>query len=236
MSRLSRYRRKRRLIQFLIFIFGLAIFFTFVLTIGIDLLINLTLFISNKNNNPIIEDTYQSKNQLLLETPVSSDIPIATNTAELNFTIRATRDSILTVDVNGERTFEETIQTEDIPISILLKERENEIVVTSQDSANKKNAKTQVYTVTYMKNKPLLEITSPQDNSTHNSQDVFIEGKTDKQVVIHINNVPVIVTASQTFKHSVRLQEGENKIIVTATDQAGNIEEKVLTLRYEKPE
>lgn len=234
MSRLSRYKRRRLIIQFIIFLVGIIAVFVFLITIGIDLFVNLTLFISNKSSKPIPDTTFTDTKRILLETPTSSDIPTATNSSELNFTIRATRDSIITIDVNGDRVYKETVISDEIPTKVNLTKGKNSVTLESYLNQEPKTKKKQNYEVLFLTDKPSLEITNPQDNETFDTPNIYIEGKTDKLVLIEINSQPVIVTASQTFKHGVVLKEGDNNFTITATDQAGNIETKNLTLKYEK--
>ena len=59
-------------------------------------------------------------------------------------------------------------------------------------------------------------------------------GETDKETYIKVNDLPVVVDAQGVFQTMVKLKEGENKIAIIAQDVAGNSEEKILILTYEK--
>ena len=86
----------------------------------------------------------------------------------------------------------------------------------------------------YKSEKPKLEIKEPQDGLKTNKQEVNLVGETDKETYIKVNDLPVVVDAQGVFQTTLKLKEGENKIIITAQDIADNLEEKVLTVIYEK--
>ena len=102
----------------------------------------------------------------------------------------------------------------------------------TQDGKNKKT--TDTFTVLYKPEKPKLEISEPSDRSTVNNPEVTVKGKTDKEVYIRVNGLPVVVNAQGDFDATVRLKEGENTIAVDAEDVAGNFETKTLVVTYQK--
>ena len=59
-------------------------------------------------------------------------------------------------------------------------------------------------------------------------------GKTDRDNTVRANGSPLVVNADGSFNTLVRLKEGENKIEITAQDDAGNEEKKILTVTYSK--
>lgn len=77
---------------------------------------------------------------------------------------------------------------------------------------------------------PTLDVTSPQDNFVTNKTDLTVSGTTSDvtsgpvTITINLNQVDqgaVTVESSGTWSKAVTLQEGENTIVVTATDRAG---------------
>ena len=64
----------------------------------------------------------------------------------------------------------------------------------------------------------------------------MIKGVTDKEVFIKINDFPVVVNANGDWETSIKLNEGNNSIIIIASDLAGNTETKTLTINYQKEE
>jgi hypothetical protein len=117
-----------------------------------------------------------------------------------------------------------------------LKSGENTIYIIAKSKNNKHETKSDVYSVTYLNEKPKLEIESPKDGDKVNKSEVQIKGKTGKEVTIRVNNQHVVIDVSGTFTTTFRLKEGDNKLEITATDIAGNVEKKEITVKYEKDE
>ena len=102
----------------------------------------------------------------------------------------------------------------------------------SKDSKIKKNTIT--YKVFYKNEKPKLDISEPSDNSTTNNQEIKVKGSTDRETYVRVNDLPVVVDASGGFETTVRLKDGDNQIVITASDIAGNMETKFLKTTYQK--
>jgi bacillopeptidase F len=114
----------------------------------------------------------------------------------------------------------------------VLDERQNQFYVKSKDIYSKKSVQSKLYDVTYINQPPTLEITSPQDGKKYYEPNISIEGETDKEIFVKINNMPVVIKADGTFSYPHTLNKGENKINVVAVDLAGNTTEKTLNVVY----
>ncbi|PIT89413.1 MAG: hypothetical protein COU27_00375 [Candidatus Levybacteria bacterium CG10_big_fil_rev_8_21_14_0_10_36_7] len=92
----------------------------------------------------------------------------------------------------------------------------------------------QEYSVTYLKGAPELEIASPNDKQSfgRGDQNISVSGKTDNGSDIAVNGFRAIVDSEGNFSYTLTLQDGENKITVVATNQAGNSTSKELTVSY----
>ncbi|KKR31097.1 MAG: hypothetical protein UT63_C0083G0007 [Candidatus Gottesmanbacteria bacterium GW2011_GWC2_39_8] len=77
-----------------------------------------------------------------------------------------------------------------------------------------------------------LEITSPNDRSTVNSSKITIEGKTSPNADISVNEVDTKADSNGLFKATINLDEGENAVVVYATDEQGNFAEKEIIILY----
>ncbi len=94
-------------------------------------------------------------------------------------------------------------------------------------------------TVRYVfdESKPKITITSPKANAKVNRQAVTIKGKTQGRSTIIARNAANDASVSGsaagdgTFELSLALAGGQNTILVTATDPAGNVSEKELVVR-----
>ncbi|WP_330395912.1 Ig-like domain-containing protein [Anaeromassilibacillus sp. Marseille-P3371] len=91
-------------------------------------------------------------------------------------------------------------------------------------------ANTVIRSITVDTTPPTLDVTSPQDNLVTNKTALTVSGTTSDVtsgpviITIKLNQVDqgaVTVESSGTWSKTVTLQEGENTIVVTATDRAG---------------
>lgn len=119
--------------------------------------------------------------------------------------------------------------------SLNLKKGENTIVAKVKDQASNESVPSDKYTVLYLSDAPSLEITSPSDRSQYygtKQQQVTISGKTNFGADLTINDRWVKVGDDGAFSSTVSLNEGENTFNIKATDEAGTVTEKNLTLTY----
>lgn len=214
---------------------GLAVVVYILLTYGFKLILNSSIFISdlfskdektaplNKNS-----DVYGSVN--------IDDIPVATNSAKIIVTGSVINYGKLEFYLNGEAVESKKMTTTDLfSVEIGDLERgENEVYVKALTEDGKNTKKTPVYKVVYKDEKPKLDISEPSDNSTVSTQEVTVKGSTDKEVLIKVNDLPVVVDVKGSFDATVKLKDGDNTITITASDTAGNVETKTLKVTYRK--
>ncbi len=83
---------------------------------------------------------------------------------------------------------------------------------------------------------PEFEITNPKANEVFRStgRTYTVVGKTEPGITITINEQFALVQPSGDFSANIRLDEGNNKLKIKATDKAGNEKEEELTMKYEK--
>ena len=216
------------------YFFLLILTIIFVATIGIKFLINLTLFIADITH-PKIENSFsQSKNLELFLPPEILEIPTATNSPKIKISGKATKGKNLSLFINNQLKEKIFLENDFFEMAIDLPSFKNSLYFILEDPKTKEKKQSNVYQVIYKKEKPKLEIISPKDQEKINQEEIVIIGKTDKEVMVKINDLPVVVSATGQFSYSLKLQSGENKIIVTATDIAGNQETKELTVIYQK--
>lgn len=115
-----------------------------------------------------------------------------------------------------------------------LVEGENEIYAFAQDSAGNKSTSSQTSIVIGDYEPPEINIISPQDGAIVFGKDrsVRIEGETNENAKITINERVAIINKSGRFNLSVILEEGSNNFEIIALDAAGNETKKNLTLSY----
>jgi hypothetical protein len=103
--------------------------------------------------------------------------------------------------------------------TILLKEGTNRIVARATDKIG--NTYEVVRNVFLDSTAPSLTVTNPIDQQVVSSAKLSVEGLTDLNAVITING-NVVPTESGAFKKALTLKEGLNRIVILATDLAGN--------------
>lgn len=81
---------------------------------------------------------------------------------------------------------------------------------------------------------PLLDITTPAQLDFV-SAEVEVQGKTNPEAIVSVNQTPVVVSSDGTFKSEVSLQtEGTTTLVITATDRRGktNTVERKVFVRF----
>lgn len=104
--------------------------------------------------------------------------------------------------------------------------------IATDDKGNKSNPSKEI-TVSFKKNKPKLVIDKPENESTNtHDKKIQISGKTDPDAELLINDRWMTLKTDGSFSYNFDLKDGENKFTIKATDQAGNSENKTLTVTY----
>ena len=82
---------------------------------------------------------------------------------------------------------------------------------------------------------PPIEISSPSDGSTTETQAVTVAGSTEPGADLTINGASALVASNGSFSLVITLVEGANVINVTATDESGNSATVMLSVTYVDP-
>ncbi len=77
-----------------------------------------------------------------------------------------------------------------------------------------------------------LTVSSPSDGLTVNSPDITVSGKTTPNADVSVNDQEIKADASGNFSVKLTLDEGDNPITVTASDEQGNYIEKDITVNF----
>ncbi|MEK7110208.1 MAG: hypothetical protein AAB876_03210 [Patescibacteria group bacterium] len=233
MGRLEKVQEKKLKNKIILYfaVFLLVIYFIF--TFGIRLLLNTSSFISGLFPQPSakplskIEDNFSSID--------ISSIPQATNSARIIITGSILNFDVLEFYINAKKVTEIEFSSDTFSEEIGdLEKGDNNIYIKAKSKDNKIEKNTITYKVFYKDEKPKLEITEPLDNLTTNNQEIKVKGGTDKETYVRVNDLPVVVDANGNFETTVRLKDGENQIVATAQDIAGNIETKTQKIIYQK--
>jgi len=204
----------------LIFIFGIPVVVRF--TAFLFELKSSSSPITSEDNNPppppFISSVDKATNKDNIELNGSTESGVT-----VEFTVNGKKDEIL-ADNNGQFTF-----------LVELEDGKNNIIVISRDNAGNESQSTSL-TVTQDKKAPELEITSPKDGSEYygsQQKQLKIEGKTNEdKVKVQINNRLVIVGSDGTFDTTISLAEGDYEINFRLEDEAGNMTEKKISVKF----
>ncbi len=208
----------------------------FILTIGLRLILNFSIFIANFfPQQKVSKETF--KNTPIYGNFTIDEIPTATNSSRFIVAGSLINYDKLEFYLNNNKVKEKEFLNFDNFTEVIdgLKEGENNFYIKASIKANPQlTKKSQVYKIILKTEKPKIEITEPADKSTVAIQEIFVKGKTDKEVFIKIDDLPITVDVNGNFVTSIRLKEGENIIQIQAADIAGNITTQTLTINYQK--
>jgi len=233
MSRLESHKQKVFLSQIAFFAVLLILIFVFIFTIGIKLLLNTSLFVNqvfDKDKSTVTPSKEEFKGKFSID-----QIPTATNSANILVSGSISDYDSLVVYLNEERKEEVKIASDSFSLEIgdLIK-GENQIYFLAKSSKKKQQKQSEIFKVAFKDEKPKLEVSQPTDGLKTYIQDQKVSGTTDKDNTVTVNNLPVVVAVNGSFQTSVKLHDGENKIIIDVTDEFGNSDSKTLTVTYQK--
>jgi hypothetical protein len=148
-------------------------------------------------------------------------------TREANIVVKGTTEAGTTVMVNGRDV---DLIGIDFSYDYELREGKNSIKVESEDEVGNKISITR--TVYLDTRPPDIIITSPEKGLTTNSVTISVEGTTEADATLKVNDNTVALSGTM-FTADVKLEEGENTITITATDLAGNTNSEDITVNLD---
>jgi len=222
-----RNKKKAYIFIFLTIVSVLLLFF-----FGLPAVVKFAALITeiNKSSVPVeINDTTPPP------PPRISSLPIAVK--EKNIEINGNTEPGIKVIVYTNEKHEEIISDSEgnFNTSLELEKNENYIYARAIDASGNESQKSETQTVIFDTQPPVLEITTPSDNKDFygsRQRQILIEGKSEENCKIQINNRLVIVESNGSFSHSVNLQEGVNNFNIKSEDIAGNTTETNLTVTF----
>lgn len=161
----------------------------------------------------------------LLFSPVLDPLPEATNSGELSISGRGQANLTLILYLNESEAKKLTIPPDgNFKTNLLARDGTNIISAKLLDDQGNLSDLSNVITVAVKNKPPLLELATPEPNSTVTGEKntIVVSGRSDSENTVIINNRLVVIRADGTFGHTLSLNEGENTIKVIATDPAGN--------------
>lgn len=215
-----------------LYIFSTITAFALLYFLGIPALGKLTAFVSSLkgNNNKI-----SSSDVTPPPPPKFRNFPEFTN--QQNLTLNGNTEAGATVKLTFDGTPQEVLSDNNgqFSFNIALQDGTNTFAATAVDQSGNQSQKTDDFQITFDKKVPDLEITSPGDSSSFfgsNQRQVTIQGKTEVDAGVTINDRIISVDDLGGFQYTTTLNEGANTFVVKSTDKAGNTTEKNLTLNF----
>jgi hypothetical protein len=230
-SRLSRVENRKEKRRLSLAIAGIIVIFTLILLFGVKALIAFSLLVEKlRGNSPA---TTQQSQTLIL--PPTIDPPsVATNSAAISIVGKGQSGLTLILYVNNSE-YKKIPVGEDgtfmVP-NVSLTNGTNTISAKLTDSKGNISDLSNIVSVTYGNTPPKLVISDPADNAavTGDVNTVTVNGMTDDNVTVTINDRMVVIKTDNSFSYSYPLNEGDNILNIVATDTAGNqttIERKI---------
>ena len=231
-SRLSRHQAREGRRQIYFYLIVIILLIVLVLTFGtkiIEFIGNATYLIRGDSENTT-EDSIS-----LVQSPELDTLPdaVSSETLEVKGNVLDEGGNV-ELFVNGQKIDTEKINNgTSFVFSIKLDEGENEIK--ARYRVGRKASDFSVgQIVSFYKDKPKLEEISPSDGQTFKRGDESIEirGKTDTNSVITVNGFRAVVDQSGNFSYFLKLNSGENTVVIMAKNKAGLEEKKEIKVNY----
>lgn len=233
-SRLNRIQEQKSSKKLAASVILTIVIFIVLLFWGIPLLIGMSSFLSGLNQPK--EDT--PKNQNPVFAPFLEPTFEATNSMPIQIKGYANTEGDIELYLNGD-LYDTVLASSDgsfIFPQVILNDGPNKLW-TKVSVDNKKSENSSEIVILYSKEKPDLEITSPEEGSAVSSENkkVAVSGSTQSGNAITINEHFIVVDPEGKFSYDLPLTDGDNIIKVTATDKAGNQTSVERTVKYSPP-
>lgn len=178
----------------------------------------------------------KSSQNASLSPPVFNIPYEATNSAQIDIAGFGTPNSKVRLYIDDEslQTIDVSLDGSFIFANINLNLGINNIYGTTLDEQGKESLPSKTIKLIYDSEKPLLNISSPNDNTVIQGGDkkVTVSGITNVGVQIFINGSQIIVQNDGNFSTDININEGDNIISIKAVDTASNSTEAELKVTY----
>lgn len=232
-SRLARTNEQKSRKQ--IFVFGIStiLFLAILLKFGPSVLSYVGSFPLFKKQ---VINTMPANDTSSLEAPFITSIPDATDSATIIIKGSSSySDAQIELYVNGS-LYDTTSLSKDQKFSFDSVKLSNgtSTIKARVKKGEEKSDFTRDYTVTYSQGAPKLDVNSPTDGQqfARGDQSITVQGVTDPDSDVTVNNFRAIVDSSGAFSYYLKLNDGDNTVTIIATNQAGKTTEKTVKVNY----
>lgn len=226
-----RTHTKNNLILLVLGIIALVVFLIF---FGPLLLINLSLLAGDMRAEHEVITKENEKKETFVPKPIINS-PVKT-TKESSISIEGTAQNADEIElfVNDSLVDTKTVNDGNFSFTkVPLKPGENQIKARAIQGESKSEFSESKH-VAYREKAPELEIETPKESDAFSGgvSILKVKGKTAPYAKVTVNGARAILDDSGSFRYDYRMQSGENKLMVTATDEAGNKTEKEVKFTY----
>ena len=231
-SRLHSLEEKRNIRKSIVFLFLTGVLIIGIIFVGLPLVAKFAIFLGNlkKSNTPV------EVSDITPPAPPRFE-PFSDAVNSQSITINGTSESGATVSlyINGNQ--KDIIANNEGSFSLLLNliKGDNIFYATAKDKSGNISQKTQEFKIIFDNEPPKLEISSPTEGSKFfgvKQKQISIQGTTEKEANITINDRFVKVDENGQFNFSATLSDGENTFNIKSVDKAGNLTEKNLKVSF----
>jgi len=199
---------------------------------GIPIVVKFVTFLSDLNQS---NEAIEIHDKTPPPPPKLTGLPSATK--ENNIEIKGNTEAGAKVIINFNNNKEEILadSSGNFSFKINLLKGENYIYAKAIDSSGNESQKSDTQKVIYDTEPPILEIIKPLENTEFygsKQRQLLIEGKTEENNKVQINQRQVVVDSLGGFSYLITLQPGENNFTIIAEDEAGNKTEKNIKVYF----
>lgn len=233
-SRLVRRVQRQSKKQFYLFIVGIIALIIFLYTVGpflLTLLGNVSYTLLHKKEQIV---NYKSP----IQPPILDAIPSATPSSTITVTGNSFYDKgEIELYVNGSLSDKVALNgKEDFEIkNISVNSGDNLIKARYINEDGQASDFTDETKISYIKEQPKIDISSPSDGAkfTKGDQEIEISGTTSPaDNTVTVNGFVAIVQSDGSFIYRFKLNDGDNKLEVIAQNIVGNKATKTITVNY----
>lgn len=235
-SRLNRNAEKQSKKQFILFGIGTVVIIFLLIQFSGSILGLFGNIVFGIRGDEKLAGENKQIDQILIA-PSLDNIPNATSSAQLDISGTSTyEDGRIFLYVNGKEADSSRLGSDQKFTfrNISLRNGKN-IIKAYYSIDDKKSAFSQEYAVIRSSEKPELVLSGPSDGSTFKKADkrINVSGKTDPNSAVTVNGFRAVVNSEGEFSYLLELNEGDNKISVESTNEAGVKTIKEISVKYE---
>ncbi|MBI4039534.1 hypothetical protein HY388_01785 [Candidatus Daviesbacteria bacterium] len=165
-------------------------------------------------------------NNLPLFPPRLDSLPNATNSAQITIYGFATPGSNVELFLNGQTVGKKLVAKDnnfEFP-NLTLQEGENRINAIATNDKGETSQPSPTATIMLKNKAPKIIVNTPAEGSTFSgsTSEIQVFGKAEGATQVTVGGFWATLLSDGTFSYNLKLAQGENKISITAADDAGN--------------